>query len=150
MTVPGASVTSVGAWQVPQPIPLNTCSPDLTSGVWVPRGGAFNARMNAAKILTPSPLSSGSGTVSYCVTSFPETEFSVGRSGLVMPISFRYASAANDSRLPCWLFHPKRPIRVRPACSRIGTVMARWLCVANGGQGAVRHGLDVTRAEDVR
>ena len=45
-------------------------------------------------------------------TSRPLEVFSSGNSGLVMPISLRYASAENDSRLACWFFQPKRPTRI--------------------------------------
>ena len=41
-----------------------------------------------------------------------------------MPISLLYASAENETRLACWLFQPKRPIRALPSPSRTGTSTA--------------------------
>ena len=60
------------------------------------RGGALVERMKRAKASTSGPngfaavaASSGSGTVSKAATELPFEVFSVGCSGLVMPISFR-------------------------------------------------------------
>jgi hypothetical protein len=54
----------------------------------VPRG-ALVARMKRAKACTSAPSSSGSITVSKAATEVPLEVFSVGWSGLVMPISLR-------------------------------------------------------------
>ena len=40
-----------------------------------------------------------------------------------MPISFRYASAENESRLACWFFQPKRATRLVPPASVTGTLI---------------------------
>ena len=74
-------------------------------------GGAFVARMKVAKVtmsfsgsspqLTVSSSSQAcwSDTVSKDVTGRPSVVFSTGIKKLVMPISFRYASPANVSKL---------------------------------------------------
>src|ERR1700687_3999171 len=41
---------------------------------------------------------------------------------LVIPISFRYASPANASKLACWSCQPKRPIRSLPSLSGTSTL----------------------------
>src|SRR5215212_11100621 len=75
------------------------------------RGGAFVERMKRVKALMSSSGSSpqtslglssqgvSSGTVTKGDTSRPSEEFSRRLKRLVMPISFRYASEENDSRL---------------------------------------------------
>ena len=40
---------------------------------------------------------------------------------MVMPISLRYASAANDFKLACWSFQPNRPVRTALPASSTGT-----------------------------
>ena len=57
-------------------------------------------------------------------TKRPLDVFSSGNSGLVMPISLRYASAENDSRLRCWFFQPKRPTPMALLPSSAGTMTA--------------------------
>src|SRR5436853_7839204 len=104
MGVPAAAVVIVDTWQTAQPICSNRCWPARTSLVIGPRGGAFVERMKLAKARTSLPSSSGSCTGSYAdphPTKRPLDVFSVGISGLVMPISLRYASAENDVRLAC-------------------------------------------------
>ena len=61
-----------------------------------PRGGALVERMKRVKASTSGPngcadvaASSGSATVSNAATELPFDVFSVGKSGLVIPISFR-------------------------------------------------------------
>src|SRR5215203_7530838 len=98
-TVPAGAVVIVGVWQLAQPIWTKSVAPDWAAAVAaraVSRGGALVARMNRAKISTSGPkgsvavgASSGSGTVSNAATEAPMLVFSVGWSGLVMPISFR-------------------------------------------------------------
>src|SRR5512132_616411 len=119
IVVPDGAVVIAGVWQLAQPIWLNRDSPARTSGVSGPRDGAFVDRMKSANAMMSSPSSSGSATGSYRPRSRPFDALSSGMSGLVMPISLRYASAANDCRLACWLFHPKRPTReLSPARGR--------------------------------
>ena len=80
-------------------------------------------RVFAANASEPSAHSVASDTVSNAATELPIDVFSVSSSRLVIPISFRYASAANDSRLACWFFQPKRPPRTLPGASSTGTWM---------------------------
>src|SRR5215510_12017155 len=86
-------------------------------------GGALVERMKSAKSSTSTPSLSGSATLSNSATDRPFDVFSVGCSGLVIPISFKYASAENDNRLACWSFQPKRPARVAPGCSKTATLI---------------------------
>src|SRR5262249_35125752 len=103
ITVPTDAVVIDGVWQMLQPIALNSFEPATASGeLWLAsRGGTFVARMNAANCSTSSSWSWGSGTVSNAATDLPSDVFSVPTSLLVMPISFRYASPENDTRLAC-------------------------------------------------
>src|SRR5437660_3958557 len=110
MTVPGGAVVMLVTWHELQPIALNTLAPAFTAAVIGPRGGTFDERIKRANA-SMSFTSSGSGTVSNAATDRPFEVFSVGNSRLVMPISFKYASPANDSRLACCVFQPKRPKR---------------------------------------
>src|SRR5262245_18185452 len=138
MIVPGGDVTIVGVWQIPQPMELKRLWPILASAVaasTVSRGGTFVARMKAANTLMSSVGSSPqvtpgfatqsalSGTGSISATDLPSDVFSTRLNRLVIPISFRYASDENDSRLACWFFQPKRPtlVTLELFASRIGT-----------------------------
>src|SRR5262252_9206193 len=135
MTVPGAAVVIDATWQVVQPIESNEFAPAFASAVAASaasRGGAFVERMKAANSSMSPSLSSPqvpdefthgvlSGTLSNAATELPIDVFSVLTSRLVIPISFKYASPANDSRLAFWFFHPKRPARTDPGDSRTGT-----------------------------
>src|ERR1700704_1909477 len=102
-----------------QPIALNRLEPAMASAVAasaVSRGGALVARMNRANASiswsasSPQirPLWSAHGvesdTVSYAATELPIDVFSVSSSRLVIPTSFKYASAENDNRLEFWFF----------------------------------------------
>src|SRR3954453_4991375 len=97
ITVPTGAVGIVGVWQVAQPIETKRFEPAMASDVAaraVSRGGTLVERMKRTKASTSGPLglatvpaSSGSGTVSNAATEFPIEVFSVGCSGLVMPIS---------------------------------------------------------------
>src|SRR4029453_5680485 len=101
---PGRAVVIDGVWQVSHPTLLNSASPPETSAVIVPLGGAFGERMKSAKATTSTPSSSGSATGSYPEpdpTKRPLDVFSSGNRGVVIPISLRYASAENDTRLAC-------------------------------------------------
>ena len=102
-----------------------------------------------------TPSSSGSGTGSKALTSRPLEVFSVGNSGLVMPISLRYASAANDTRLACWFFQPNRPTRGSPVGlehgrERDGAAQGRRLILANPQERRVGDRFDEAGAERVR
>src|SRR4029434_8247437 len=113
--VPGRAVVIDGVWQTAQPVWLNSASPAETSAVIVPRGGAFVARRKSAKATTSTPSSSGSGTGSSpepYPTYRPLDVFSSGNRGVVIPISLRYASAENDTRLACCPLHTYRHILV--------------------------------------
>src|ERR1044072_7080925 len=104
MNVPAGAVVIDWTWQMAQPIELNKLRPVWASAVaarYSSRGGAVVALMNRATVSTPAPSSSGSATVSYMATETPLDVFSTGSSGEVMPISLRYSSAENDSRLAC-------------------------------------------------
>ena len=89
----------LGVWQLLQPIETNRFEPAMASEVAasaVSRGGTLVERMKRVKASTSGPLgalavaaSSGSGTVSNAATELPIEVFSVGCSGLVMPISLR-------------------------------------------------------------
>src|ERR1700704_1940045 len=102
-----------------QPIALNKLAPARASAVaasTASRGGTLVARMNRANDTMSSSGSSPqmapepsahtvvSDTVSYAATELPIDVFSVSSSRLVIPISFRYASAENDNRLEFWFF----------------------------------------------
>ena len=87
-----------------QPIELNRFDPATASAVpasAASRGGALVERMKLANTSMSLSASSGSGTVSNAATELPSDVFSVGCRRLVTPISFRYASAENESRLAC-------------------------------------------------
>ena len=104
ITVPTAAVVMFGTWQMPQPIALNRFDPATASPVpasTVFRGGALVERMKLANTSMSFVVSSGSGVWSNTARDRPSDEFSVGWKRLVMPISFRYASAENESRLAC-------------------------------------------------
>src|SRR5262249_4008533 len=136
MTVARAVVVMWRVWQMPQPIWLNRFDPASASAVAasaVSRGGAFVERMNAENTsMSPSGSSPQvtlgsathgalSGTVSNAATERPSDVFSVRLNRFVIPISFRYASDENESRLACWFFQPKRPTRLLPGASSTGT-----------------------------
>src|SRR4051795_6261495 len=97
MTVPAGAVVIDVVWQLAQPIEVKSDAPATASDVAakaVSRGGALVERMKRTKASTSGPLgavpvaaSSGSLTVSNAATEFPIEVFSVGWSGLVMPIS---------------------------------------------------------------
>src|SRR3954470_11168557 len=97
--VPSGAVVQVLVWQFWQAILLNNCSPRaIVSGLpkTLARGGALVERMKRVNASTSGPkgfvdvaASSGSGTVSNAATELPLEVFSVGKSGLVIPISFR-------------------------------------------------------------
>ena len=81
----------------------------------------------------------------------------MGRSALVTPISFRYASAAKESTLACSDFHPKRPMCTALGDSRTGTRIASpadaelglaALPACDGLQQRVGNGLHVAVAEE--
>src|SRR5262245_46004758 len=98
--VPVGAVTSTGTWQVAQPVATKVAKPAmLSAGEIGPRAGTFVARMKSANCRTSFSLSSGSATASQDATERPSAVFSTGNKALVTPISFRYASAENDSRL---------------------------------------------------
>src|SRR3954466_11702960 len=97
MTVPVVAVVIVGVWQLAQPIETKRFEPAMASEVAasaVSRGGALVEGMKGGEASTSGPLglatvpaSSGSGTVSNAATETPIEVFSVGCSGLVIPIS---------------------------------------------------------------
>src|SRR3954462_5217720 len=97
-TVPAGAVVMVAVWQLGQPMLVNRLAPATASAVAasaVSRGGTLVERMKRAKASTSGPkgaagvaASSGSGTVSNAATELPIEVFSVGCSGLVIPISF--------------------------------------------------------------
>ena len=130
ITVPAVTVVSVATWQVAQPMLLNAVWPRVTAAVIGPRGGAFRERMKLVKAVMSPPSSSGSAVRSNAATELPFELFSVGASGLVMPISLRYASIANDSRLACWFFQPNRAPRTTSPASVTGTWMNVPRCAA--------------------
>src|SRR5207244_11009567 len=104
MLVPTAAVVMLVTWQMLQPIWLNRFDPATASAVpasAASRGGALVERMKFAKTAMSLSTSSGSGTLSNAATELPSDVFSVGCRRLVTPISFRYASAENESRLAC-------------------------------------------------
>ena len=80
----------VRTWQMAQPTASKVAEPATAAGVAArtrSRGGALVARMKLAKTSTSAPSSSGSATPSSTTTPF--AVLSVGRNGVVMPISFR-------------------------------------------------------------
>src|SRR4051812_38140439 len=96
-TVPAGAVVIDAVWQLAQPIETKRFEPAIASDVAasaVSRGGTLGERMKRTKASTSVRLgletvaaSSGSGTVSNAATELPIVVFSVGWSGLVMPIS---------------------------------------------------------------
>src|SRR5437868_14649724 len=107
-----------------QPMELNRLEPATASPVPASagsRGGALVARMKLANAKISSSASSPqvpagglaqgvlSGARSNAVpkpTNLPSDVFSTRLNLLVIPISFRYASDENETRLACWFFHP--------------------------------------------
>ena len=76
--------------------------------------------MKSLKSLTSSPSSSGSATGSHASKlQSPCGQFSFGKNGLVMPISFRYASAEKCRRFGTWLFQPNLPTACRPVTTSV-------------------------------
>src|SRR3954447_2411807 len=93
--VPSGAVVSESVWQFTQPMLSKITSP-VSEDVLGARDGALVERMKRVKASTSGPngcavvaASSGSGTVSKAATEMPFEVFSVGKSGLVIPISFR-------------------------------------------------------------
>src|SRR5438093_1153251 len=139
MTVPTAAVVIDDVWQMLHPIWLNRLAPAMAAAVAagaVSRGGALVARMKLANAKMSSSASSPqvpaggllqavlSGVGSNPLpkpTNLPSDVFSTRLNLLVIPISFRYASEENDTRLACWFFHPNRPTRTAPLASSTGT-----------------------------
>src|SRR5258708_2773175 len=141
ITVPTDAVVIDGVWQILQPIALNRFDPATALAVAasaVSRGGTLVARKKLAKAVMSSSLSSPhvwparatgvhgwlSGTGSNPLpkpTNLPIDVFSTRLNLFVIPISFRYASDENESRLACWFFHPNRPPRTAPLASSTGT-----------------------------
>ncbi len=78
--------------------------------------------MKLAKLSMPrlpvrgSRRSSGSGIGSHSriCSALTPIAISAGNRSLVMPISFRYASAPNAISVACCAFHPNRPTRRSP------------------------------------
>ena len=97
--VPGAAVVNDDTWHVAQPIFVNTASPSRTSGVYRASSGNF-CRTHSWQTLHVDPvilrIRTGSNSSHH-----DRRRVSSGRIGVVMPISFKYASAENDSRLAC-------------------------------------------------
>src|SRR5215831_12723117 len=121
--VPAGAVVILVTWQIAQPIELNICAPALASLVAaraLSRDGALVARMKRAN-LSMSARPSAPGWSSGSVVTLQTVVKSVGLSGLDIPISFTYASLANDNKLAIWAFHPKRPTRSLPPASSTGT-----------------------------
>src|SRR5882724_412685 len=75
-----------------------------------PRGGGAKKVMKSLNFSTPEPssLRPGAGLPPSRVQS-PCGQFSSGKIGLVMPISFRYASPENTNRLGTCAFQPNLP-----------------------------------------
>ena len=112
--VPGGDVTSVGTWHVVQPIVRENRLAGQNLRVDRAARRRFRRTHEIGERHDVDAIVLGIGhRVETQLTSRPLEVFSVGNSGLVMPISLRYASAANDSRLACWFFQPNRPMRGR-------------------------------------
>ena len=166
----------VSTWQVAQPIFVNSSAPCFTSGVAAAvssLAGAFSERMKLAKwSISSRLLSVGSGRLLGSVIFVGSVFGTVVVTGglqmvvtsvfcrrFVIPISFKYASPANASRLACWSFQPKRPMRSFPSLSGTSTLMAcpqifpcdaLALFLANFEQSLVGDGFHVSVAERVR
>src|SRR5258708_29351932 len=121
--VPAGAVVSVSTWQVAQPILSKRPKPFFAAALLAScesRAGAFVARIKRAKrSISERPsdpgLSFGSEVLLHRLVT------SLGCRRLVMPISLRYASPANDSRLAGWSFHPKRATPNCPGDCTMGT-----------------------------
>jgi hypothetical protein len=89
-------VRKVSQWQWLQPRAVKTRLPAHACAVIAFRGGGASRVMKSVKATMPEPssLSSGKGLQERRLQS-PPGQFSSGNSGLVMPISFRYASPEN-------------------------------------------------------
>src|SRR6266576_127306 len=108
-------VCNIGRWQPAQPIFKKTSSPASAWLVIAPRGGGARKVMKSVNACTPEPSSSGSCTKSQAVNTaqFPCGQFSFGNIDDVIPISFKYASAANCFRLGFCPFQPNLPTAER-------------------------------------
>ena len=90
ITLPAGAVLMLRTWQTAQPIASNSAEPRWADAVaaWAAStDGALSERMNSVRLVMSAPESSGSATVSNAATDQPLEVFSVGCSGLVMPIS---------------------------------------------------------------
>src|SRR5690348_9741479 len=109
--VPAGAVVRERTWQTAHPILLNRSEPRSAAGVFARTasgGGAFDDRMNRAKRST-SASPSGPGLSLGSAAALQMVVTSSGNNDVVIPISFKYASPENESRLACWFFHPNRP-----------------------------------------
>src|SRR4030095_15982461 len=151
MDVPGVAVVNVRVWQTEQPTEVNSESPRVAAaGIGFCLPGALVAAMKSANARTSPPSSSGSatgskadGNVTLITPSAVLAGFSlVPAAGsdellpldpsnlLVMPISFKYSSPENESRVACCAFQPKRPTRRVLFASTTGTAVSVPLCAA--------------------
>ena len=81
--------------------------------------------MKSLKRWASSRSSSTPGTGSQASSAqSPCGQFSSGNSGVVIPISLRYASAEKWSRFGTWLFHPNFPTATRPVVTSV-TMLGR-------------------------
>src|ERR1700720_4810605 len=132
-TVPAGAVVIDGVWQISRPSLVKALGPAGAGAMPAAsrsRGGTFVDRRKRTKASSWVPLgasavagSLGSGATSKAVTGLPFDVFSLGNRGLVIPISLRKASAEKETRLACWFFQPKRPMRITPGASSTGTWM---------------------------
>ena len=104
-------VVQVGLWQVAQPIVEKRLLPRVTLLFWAvvlgwfeDFGGADKSMKFPARITEfPESLMPGKGLL-FKLAGLLKAAFSFGKNGVVIPISFRKASAAKLVEFGCWHF----------------------------------------------
>lgn len=106
-------VWRAGTWQLAQPIAANSAPPEIVLRVCAFRGGGREERRVVVElhhghggIIGVAPRRVGDQQA-----QLPLGQFSLGKNGVVMPISLRKAFPEKVRTVPIWHFQPNRPTR---------------------------------------